>query len=58
MNKQTKLIIEIILGVALLLLVSASALGQEQPPPSEAGRISNILRSTHTGSFPTGTMVM
>jgi hypothetical protein len=45
MNKQTKLIIEIILGVALLLLVSASALGQEQPPASEAGQISSILRS-------------
>jgi hypothetical protein len=45
LNKQTKLIIEIALGLALLLLVSASALGQEQPPASEAGQISNILRS-------------
>jgi hypothetical protein len=45
MNKHTKLIIEIVLGLALLLLFSASALAQEQPPASEAGRISNILRS-------------
>jgi hypothetical protein len=46
MNKQTKLIIEIILGVALLLLVSASALGQDQSPAAEAGQISAPLRSS------------
>jgi hypothetical protein len=45
MNKQTKLIIEIVLGVALLLLVSASALGQDQPAALEAGQISPMLRS-------------
>jgi hypothetical protein len=39
MNKQTKLIIEIILGVALLLLVSARALGQEQPLQAGAGQV-------------------
>lgn len=46
MNKQTKLIIKIILGVALLLLVSASALGQDQSPQAEAGQISAPLRSS------------
>jgi hypothetical protein len=46
MNKQTKLIIETVLGVALLLLLSASALAQEQPPAPEAGQISAPLRSS------------
>ncbi len=45
MNKQTKLIIEIVLGVGLLLLVSASALGQDQPQALEGGQIAPTLRS-------------
>ena len=45
MNKLTKRIIEIVLGLALLLLFSASALAQDQPPPPEAGQISAPLRS-------------
>jgi hypothetical protein len=46
MNRQTKLIIEIVLGLALLLLVSASALGQDQSPRAEGGQISAPLRSS------------
>ena len=45
MNKLTRRIIEVILGLALLLLFSASALAQDQPPPPEAGQISAPLRS-------------
>jgi hypothetical protein len=39
MNKQTKLIIEIVLGLAFLLLASASTLGQEQPPQAGADQV-------------------
>ena len=45
MNKLTMRIIEIVLGLALLLLFSASALAHDQRPPSEAGQISAPLRS-------------
>ena len=43
MNKLTKQISEVALVLALLLFLSASARAQDQP--SEAGQISNTLRS-------------
>jgi hypothetical protein len=45
MSRVTKRIFEVVLGLALLLLFSASARAQDQPLPSEAGQISTTLRS-------------
>jgi len=45
MSKVTTRTLELILGLALLLLFAASALAQEQALPSGAGQISPTLRS-------------
>ena len=45
MSKVTRLTSEVVLGLALLLSFSTSARAQDQPPRSEAGQISNTLRS-------------
>jgi len=45
MSKASTRILEVILGLALLLLFAASAFAQQPPLPSEAGQISPTLRS-------------
>lgn len=49
MRKVTRQTCEVVLSLALLLFFSPTARAQNQPPPLEAGQISNVL---HSAAYP------
>ena len=49
MRKVTRQTSEVVLSLALLLFFSPTARAQNQPPPLEAGQISNVL---HSAAYP------